>query len=325
MITTSISESTVTGLKIGRGEIVDLSATDLLQIALDDKYDILKLKINAGQANVFDYLDKLGLPYNINSILFRNSFFFGKEKTDTVDFQSPYHFEELSPANVAQLDAIFESCVTVETGIVYPSWLQEALIDKHVLQQAASAYARSFATREEGKMGWLIKQGDQYIGYNLGRKTDSIFEGILIGVLPEYRNKGAASYVYQYFINRVFPEMGISQFFNDVQIQNAPSLRSTFKEKIVPSASWININLFPLLSYGTDRVVSLIGPDRPAINDEESGTWQSIRKTRIKNKNVVEISSSKVMPAIKNKDNSVYRIIYYDSAGRIAAAEYTII
>ncbi|HWB63826.1 MAG TPA: GNAT family N-acetyltransferase, partial [Chitinophagales bacterium] len=309
MVAYSGSESEVTGLKTGRGEITDLALVDLPALIFEGQYDILRLKINAGLANVFLYLENLGTPFNINSILLRNSYFFNEAQSVPEVLQSAFSFETLHSGNVQALDKVFNPSIEAVTGMVYPSWLQDALIEKPTMQRAALEYARSFAYGGDGKMGWLIKYNNEYIGYNLGRKTGTDFEGILIGVLPQYRNKGAASYVYEYFINHVFREMNIGHFFNDIQVQNYPSMRSTFKENIVPSATWINVTLFPLLSYRTEQVekISLdVAATEEGLNrynepELSKSKWFSVAALR--NKNAPKTVSFKKLAAITNGAN----------------------
>ena len=66
-------ESEILGLKIARGDLLDLTSPDLVPELIKQKVDVLKLHIQEAPENLFQLLDALNMPYYLlgNSIRYK--------------------------------------------------------------------------------------------------------------------------------------------------------------------------------------------------------------------------------------------------------------
>ena len=246
----SADESETLGLKVARGEIMEFDAKALYDEIWRGMYDLCKVKINADNPRLMRQLENLGLPYHVFSIIYRNRLSIVVNDQAYVPHQHiGFELFEGKPEQIGVLQKLVKECIGNETGLVYQNELLSHLITPDAEKEASAVYACSFfREKDPNKIGWLITYKGKYVGYNLGAFRGPDFEGILIGVLPSYRNKGIASEVNTRFSKVFFPTNNIRYFINDIHIQNHASLKSVFKSGATPSKTFLHVVIFGLFS-----------------------------------------------------------------------------
>ncbi len=267
----SENESKQSGLQTGRGRIERLeNIAPLRKLIIGQNLDLVKLKVNALNADVFAALNKLGFPYFVNSILYRNK----KTYTGNTLTKLPagFSYEQYSTGRRTIFKQMLEEIFDNTTGINYTHPLYRVLVSSATEKKMAVSYYLQFSSQSTSdKKIWLLKKGKVFIGFVCGQFLPAGFEGIWYGVLPAYRSKGFSSLLLD-IIEIECRKRGVKSFYNDVQYQNIYSQQNVTKNGAIPESSYLNIFLLPCISVTQSNGLK-------AINKGQKTTQQLVAES----------------------------------------------
>lgn len=106
-------------------------------------------------------------------------------------------------------------------------------------QEWALAYAK---TENSGKVAFLIKKGQIYVGFITLSLENQTVEGILNGILPEFQNQGIYTDTLRFVKKRYF-EMGFQAMKISTQIQNYAVQKAWTKEGFHLNQAWVTLHI----------------------------------------------------------------------------------
>lgn len=248
MITFSEKESGVLGVRIARGVLsTDWQPKDLLKAAFEGGYDFLRLKIPSEGEQVFEKLEKLGMPYSLHSILVRNSVAITEQHAE------PYRplrvsFKLYNGTNETELRQLVKDSWGNRTAVNYHNPNFRNWVSYEQEMEGSAAYSTEFNhTLNPDMPNWIVSLDHKPIGFVLGKVSHEGFEGIMYSLLPAFRGHNYAEDI-MLFLKKWCYEQGIHRFYNDVVFQNIASLKSIVTESIVPIETYLNVTISPLLT-----------------------------------------------------------------------------
>lgn len=244
----SVSESISYDLEFYRAfadSLDDLS--DLLPQLLALKVDVLRVKVNGSEKQLFATLDEIGIPYQIYNLLYRN--LIDLKTLDRVMFQidDGFTYEEYEAGMEPRMKRLVELSIADKTWVDYNSDLvaDSVTIDRELASSVKFACAHH-KDRGIGK-GWIIKYEDEDIGFFTGREKEDGFLGTFFGIIPEYRNRNYSKVAYA-IMYTVFRDLGYRFFENNIGILNIASQRSAAAYHMAPTDLYFHVELYPFLN-----------------------------------------------------------------------------
>lgn len=247
----SEQESQVYGIAFARGYIQskDWQPNDLLADILEGEIDVARLKVPSTDDQLFTKLDSLGIPYSIYSLIVRNTIEITLE--DIFEGDPELAFELYTAQQAPILQQVVRECIINRTATNYEDVDLAGIITQEKELEASDQYVQLYDNSSNpSRIGWLIKKGEEYIGYVFGTFRGEEFEGDFYGIIPAHRGTGRYARMVQQFLKDMCRRRGVRYFLNDVVQQNFSSLRSIIKESLVPIGSYFNIYLKPFLMKG---------------------------------------------------------------------------
>lgn len=251
-ISYSPSESSITGLKTGRsGLIVRLDEKKLSREIISNKYDIVRMKVCAGDIFFFEKLRRIKYPFHLYNIQWRNIKKISKEDGRMAEEQG-IKYEVISMGHKNILKKFVKETVLNDSGLNYYSRLFSKLVAPEKLLEAATEYAMSFVhPNNENKIGWMLKVKKRYAGFCICSYDDKNMEGLLYGINKKFQGKGYARLLIK-IVKKFSYDNNLRTISTNVVIQNAKSLKSMANEGVLPRTAYFNVFLFPLLSINKD-------------------------------------------------------------------------
>ncbi|MCB9231933.1 MAG: GNAT family N-acetyltransferase [Bacteroidia bacterium] len=255
----SSQESEILGLKVARTDrLENFDPRTLVREILAGEFDLCKLKVNSTWEPLFQNLDATGFPWQIYSIIVRNQV----DLTQTISEKvtGEIEFIPYTPDLEAEFMPLVKTVVEARTATNYPNPEIDFLIPAEKFVRASALYATGFhpVQRPNGRC-WLLRKSQNWLGFVLGNHEGEAFEGILYGILPEYRGKGYAREIMR-FLQDYARGQGLKYFENDVVFQNFSSLRPILQTQARPVGTYLNLTLNPLLNWGKKEVIQLKEP-----------------------------------------------------------------
>lgn len=241
----SKKESEILGVKVGRLDFVeDINTNQLLKEIVNNEYDLLRLRLSASNRNILLTLNELNIPYNILNIttLYKNSI---KDINFSLEYNPSLEFEEYTNSHKSILKNLIQKTFNDIPGTYYINpYLDHIIKGKEI--EAISEYLFTFTTPD--KKAWLVKYEDHFIGFASMLIFDEYTEGVLYGILPEYRSKNFFEDFLLFSLNYL-RENNKKYVLSYVQFQNIQSNRAHLNVKCVYYKPILNIHINSLLSY----------------------------------------------------------------------------
>ena len=245
----SEEESEKINLNIYRSfQINRFNHLDLLNEISLKQPDVIRLKVPFEDANIFEQIDKIALPYNIFKSLIRMSM--SKDaKASTYKINESIQFEPYTFSNEKILRLLLKNSLEEPTEIGFTNDIYNDIIDKQKMVELSTEYYISLANQGESKSNYfyLAYFENECIGFCSFQIRDKKSEGLFYTILPKYRSKGFARDLLEYAKLNSF-KLGADDFSTNTIIQNPRSIYPQMKIGLVPQESYMNVIFFPLLS-----------------------------------------------------------------------------
>lgn len=256
MLRKSEAESKFFNLEIARGfDFIDkFDPDELSDKIIDNNFDICRIKVNGNNPQLFESLEKLGMPYYMYAINFRN------EKTTS---QNPQYsgnevtFEEYRPSNENRLKDMLKEILNTKYWFEYDSPLSRLFLPENLkLDLAIDYYSSFYPDRNKNGRTWFLKHDNNYVGIFMGYVNGQNFEGIFYGILPKYRSLGLSKRIYE-AMDWLCHKNNWNRFFNDVNIFNAVSQSSAMKSMLKSTGIYFNVIIYSLFSKSIEPACKL--------------------------------------------------------------------
>lgn len=265
MLALSEIESEIFDLKVGASNLEDIKAEDLTRFVFSNHLDLLKIHVNAERVEIFNFLDKLGFPYQ--------SHYGGL----TIGAKIGEHLNSLNVIdeggfsyylyNKNEHFAAMYQCVLDSMSDVYDyyfdSSLFRSLIPREKYLEVQANYACSFDNNDHpNKYGYIGIDGDGNVkGFYLLDILGHQAKAYMGGVVPKYRGYKVGHDGYVKIMKDVLLPMGVNDLSLDVHVQNIANINtaSLRGNGLTPRSSFLKINVFPLLSRSDIPPICLAG------------------------------------------------------------------
>ncbi len=251
----SSSESSICGLRIGRSVLIDrLDPAQLLDEIFALDLDVCKLKLNLEDPEVYDKLDKLHMPYEIYSVLARQTIDLTSEHAAyTPALKFVLYTSELKPILTEALNKILPS----NTGVYYKSDLYNGLFPGDSDLNAFREYYYSFDNDvHTSRYLFLAYFEEVCVGFFCMEKHETEMEVLMMGVIPEYRNR-KFSHDISRFVHKSSAMLNCTKLSENSVLLNPRSINTTLKTGMTVSGAYLNVNIFPLLNKNNFEVGSV--------------------------------------------------------------------
>lgn len=249
----SSSESRITGLKTGRiGLIEFLNEKELSMEIVKERYDLIKMKICAEDAFLFEKLHSFNFPFHIYNIQVRNVKEINAGDRNLVE-EPGIKYEVIVDRHKGILRKFVKETIMEDSGLNYYSGLYSKLVPSEIRLNATIEYVLSFIyPNNENKIGWLMKIKNQYAGFCICSFEKKNMEGLLYGISKQFLRKGYSRNLIK-VVKKFCHDNNIKTLSDNVVIQNIKSLKSMANEGVLPQKIYFNIFLFPLLSMKSQK------------------------------------------------------------------------
>jgi len=250
----SKQESRLLGVKFARSNRLDtIPVKSLIKEVVDGDFDFCRIKINAAEKNTLNALNLAGIPYDIYSVIVRNEIDVNAYKQQ-LSF-SELHFELYDGSQIDELKNVMTLALAQPTATNFTNTLFESVVSPKSLMEAACQFilspSENFTSKHQRT--WIVKEKNRSVGFVSGEISRSQFEGILHGVIPEFRGRSLGKQIMS-FIIQYCKDSGIRSFCNDVVFQNLPSLANIIRSNISPIKTYLNLTLNPMMSSAKIRI-----------------------------------------------------------------------
>jgi hypothetical protein len=241
-------ESKVYNLEFYRTKVEKVEdLNSFLGALLARKIDVLRLKVNATDEDVFGRLNRMGVPYQLYNMMYTNHVQI--EELPEAAFQVPqdYSCEPFDPSKMGRMKDMVVRTINKKTWVNYSSDIIGDRITDELELRASQEYGCSFYAEDGSKASWIIRYKEEDIGFFMGQKSGEGFYGTFYGILPDHRNHEHSKVVYMMMLD-ICREKGYSFFVNDIGVMNIPSQRSASSQRMVPTDIYFHFELYPMLS-----------------------------------------------------------------------------
>lgn len=251
ILTRSETESKAYGLELFRVQLEEFSEVLELISAINAQHvDVLRLKVNANNKNVYSFLNSLGIPYQLYNLLYSNIVAIDELEDDMFNLPEGYTTEHCSKSNENRLVDLVVNSIDRKTWVNYESELVKHLITNNNELEAASEFAAQHSSGKNGCCGWIIQYNGEDVGFVTGTAIGQNFLGTLCGIVPKHRGLDHSKTIYTISYQHC-REKGFSTFQNHIGVMNIPSQRSATGQNMVPTDVYFHFELYPLLSLNS--------------------------------------------------------------------------
>lgn len=252
-LTRSEVESKVYSLEFYRAKVEKVEdLNSFLDALLANKVDVLRLKVNATDKDVYGFLDRLGVPYQLYNMMYSNHVQIEDLPEEAFHTPAKYSCETFDPSKMGRMKDMVVRTINKKTWVNYSSDIIGDRITDELELQASQDYGCSFYAEDGSKASWIIRYEEQDIGFFMGQESGEGFYGTFYGILPEHRNHEHSKVVYMMMLD-ICRQKGYSFFVNDIGVMNIPSQKSASSQRMVPTDIYFHIELYPMLSLGTQN------------------------------------------------------------------------
>lgn len=247
----SQQESEMTNLRIGRTDVLyEFNAEQLIKEIFELRLDICRLKADISNPEIFNLLDQIYLPKFNHSFLIEQKIELNKiEKDLEVDIEIK---EYDSSKKEALLDIIQKIQNSDVFNVYYKSEIMEKLISNSLLNEIIADYQTTFDSKlNKNKNCFLAYKDENLIGFCTIDTSNNFGEGILVGIIPEYRSLDLFKNFVRTQIN-YSKKMECESYICKTIAFNSRSLNTTLKQGMKISKVMLNINILSLFNYESE-------------------------------------------------------------------------
>ena len=244
----SATESEVYGLEVYRSKVESCSElAGIVEECFAKKVDVCRLKVNANDKEVFAFLDRTGVPYQLYNMLYTNYVAIAGLPEEAFQWPEKYSVRLYQPADSELMSAMVNRIIDRKTWVNYRSdMVADRITDERELL-ASQSYACSFHSEDGSRASWFISFEGEEIGYFMGEEDSDGFNGTFYGILPEHRSRQHSKVVYMMMLS-ICRDRGYNFFKNDIGVMNIPSQKSAASQRMVPTDIYFHFELYPFLS-----------------------------------------------------------------------------
>jgi hypothetical protein len=248
----SEQESDLAQIRIGRTNVLEsFEPNILLDEIFDLQLDLCRLKVDISNPNIYNLLDDINLPKSNHSFLIEQKIELNKiEKGFEVDIDIQ---EYDSSKKEALLDVIKQIQNSDTFNIYYQNDIMEKLIPNTLLNEIIADYQTTFDNNiNKNKNCFLAYKDEKIIGFCTIDTSNNFGEGILVGIVPEYRSLDLFKNFVRTQIN-YSKKIGCESYICKTIAFNSRSLNTTLKQGMKINRIIMNVNIFPLINYEGDK------------------------------------------------------------------------
>jgi RimJ/RimL family protein N-acetyltransferase len=249
-LTHSLQESDAYQLHVARsGRLSDFDIKELCGEITENRYDLVKMKVELGTRNIYSKLNNLPYwyePYNIIALQERHL-----SRTEVLPIDQDLVFELYTGEQEGLVREIIADYSSQDTNLYYQSDIFDALLDSNTRQSSSMDYYLSMNNRLDNNRYLFIgkNRGGEPIGIcSFIATDDKNAEGVIFGIRPSFRNRKLAGSFLNHSINTLAAR-GIECFHTEVIYYNFRSLYPHIQAGFRPSGLYLNFILYPLLSH----------------------------------------------------------------------------
>jgi RimJ/RimL family protein N-acetyltransferase len=231
-------ESSRFGMRVYRGIVDEINPNMILSNIISEKVDVAIIRLPSEKQDQLSWLNEVGLPYIVaDTLVYYNVDLLHREVGELKN-------KELSFVQCCkEHNEILESLV----GEIFKGYTNHynsnPFMSKCDILQGYKEWARSFITdNESGKVVWLIKREESYIGFACCTYDAHKCTAVLYGIASEASGRGIYSDVIR-FTQRYFKDMGYKIMEISTQIQNLASQKAWIREGAVLNKSYITLHI----------------------------------------------------------------------------------
>jgi hypothetical protein len=249
----SEQESDLAQIRIGRTNVLEsFEPNILLDEMFDLRLDLCRLKVDISNPNIYNLLDDINLPKSNHSFLIEQKIELNKiEKGFEVDIDIQ---EYDSSKKEALLDVIKQIQNSDTFNIYYQNDIMEKLIPNTILNEIIADYQTTFDNNiNKNKNCFLAYKDEKIIGFCTIDTSNNFGEGILVGIVPEYRSLDLFKNFVRTQIN-YSKKIGCESYICKTIAFNSRSLNTTLKQGMKINRIIMNVNIFPLINYEAKNI-----------------------------------------------------------------------
>lgn len=242
----SENESAYYGVKVGRTDRLQSVDLDNLETQINaEQYDIVKVKLDLKEKDLFEKLNRL--PYfieNYSIITLQKRVLSANEELIVNDI---LEFELYDGTQTEELRNILEQ-ILLNDNIFYNTLLLDSVKpnSNHSVVDLLDYYLLINNSINSNDYMFIAKIEEKAIGLCSFRKTkNNEAEGILYGIIPEFRNKRLAEALLNFSLHTL-ANAGVETFNTEVLFQNKKSLYPHIKSGFKPAGLYLNAILYPM-------------------------------------------------------------------------------
>lgn len=193
----------------------ELNHGELKKYILENDVDLLILRLPVEEKEAVQKLSKLGFPI----IHADNLVYYSVElqKTEISPLKNDLNFVEVTPENMQ----VLQDMIPLIFKGYKNHYSSNPYLDRKKISEGYIEWACSYMYNMKDKIAWLVKKGEQHIGFATCAfdYEKSECEGVLYGVHPDFSGGGVYSDIIRY-TQRYFKEKNFSKMIVSTQIQN---------------------------------------------------------------------------------------------------------
>lgn len=256
-------ESCRFGMNVYRGIVDQIDQRLILANIISEKVDIAILRLPADQQAQLSRFDEVGLPYIVaDTLVYYDVDLTSNSIKELIN--KDLSFIECSAKHEKILDSLVDKIFKGYTN----HYNSNPFLPNSDILEGYKEWARSFIiASNSGKKAWIVKCGENYIGFACCAYDDFKCTAVLYGILPEASGKGVYGdlirFTQKYFKEKQYKLMEIS-----TQIQNYASQKVWAREGAVLKKAYITVHVNSFMNYSATKkeVFNISIPDTAAIN-----------------------------------------------------------
>ncbi|OYD17465.1 hypothetical protein CH330_00040 [candidate division WOR-3 bacterium JGI_Cruoil_03_51_56] len=231
------------GFRIYRGVVNDVNEKAILSAILENGVDIAILRVPSQRQFQIPRLERIGFPYLVADTLVRYRVDLAKYEPKSLRNRN-LDFVQCLPEHAAPLGILVKSIFANYTN----HYFSNPLLDRKDILAAFEDWAlRYIGSDNEGRICWLVKQGDEYVAFATCAFDENLCEGVLYGVKSSASGRGIYGDLIK-FTQRYFKNKGYSAMSVSTQVQNLAVQRVWSREGFKLSNSFATVHINSLLS-----------------------------------------------------------------------------
>lgn len=254
----SEQESNKSNLRIGRTDILKtFNPESLIREIIDLKLDICRLKVDISNPEIFQLLEQINFPIANHSFLI-------EQKIDLESIENDFNFDkdiEIIEYDLSKKNELLQIIKKIQDSdifnIYYKNEIIEKLIPNNILNEVIAEYQTTFDSNiDKNKYCFLAYKDKTLIGFCTLGLNDTFGEGILVGIIPEFRSNDLFKNLVKIQIKKS-KELGRKYYMVKTIAFNSRSLNTTIKQGLKVNRTILNLNIMPLLNYKCNNLMIL--------------------------------------------------------------------